>query len=288
MRKVSNRIVVLEERYKDLSPKQRAVKINEQLLEDFCVAERQIQNWKRVVNIATAHSADICAEISPSHLMEIAKLPDDKIEVAIKEVKDKQLTVKETALLVDKLLGKESPPLPEGKFQTIVIDPPWPVEKILRDVRPNQVADLDYRTQSIDEIKAWPIKELAHDNCHVYLWTTHKYLPTAFEIFDHWGVNYECLLTWVKNVGFTPFSWMYSTEHVLFGRIGNLELLKKGLRLDFKGKVTKHSCKPQEFYDRVTEASPEPRLEMFAREVHEGFEPWGNEVQKTEEADNVS
>jgi hypothetical protein len=23
------------------------------------------------------------------------------------------------------------PPLPEGKFRTIVVDPPWPVEKIL-------------------------------------------------------------------------------------------------------------------------------------------------------------
>ncbi len=29
-------------------------------------------------------------------------------------------------------------PLPTGKYQTIVIDPPWPVQKILRDVRPQQ------------------------------------------------------------------------------------------------------------------------------------------------------
>jgi hypothetical protein len=34
--------------------------------------------------------------------MEIAKLPDDKIEEAIKEVADKKLTVKQTKALVQK------------------------------------------------------------------------------------------------------------------------------------------------------------------------------------------
>lgn len=28
-------------------------------------------------------------------------------------------------------------PFPEGKYRTIVIDPPWPVEKIIREERPN-------------------------------------------------------------------------------------------------------------------------------------------------------
>ena len=172
------------------------------------------------------------------------------------------------------------PTIPKLKYQTLVIDPPWQTEKILREVRPNQKEEFDYPTMTIDEIKALPIKDLVHENCHVYLWTTHKYLPTAFEVFRFWDVKYECLLTWVKNVGFTPFSWMYSTEHILFGRIGNLELLMKGKRLDFKADVREHSRKPNEFYELVREVSPEPRLDMFAREKHEGFIPWGNEIDK--------
>jgi len=126
----------------------------------------------------------------------------------------------------------------------------------------------------------FPLKQLMADDCHVYLWTTHKFLPITFEIFREWNVKYECLLTWVKNVGFTPFSWMYSTEHVLFGRVGSLELLKMGERLDFQAKVREHSRKPDEFYQLVKRVSPEPRIDVFAREKHDGFETWGNEPDK--------
>ena len=171
-------------------------------------------------------------------------------------------------------------PLPEGKYRTIVIDPPWPIEKILREVRPNQV-DLDYPTMTVEEIEALPVPELAYeDGCHIYLWTTHKYLPRALQVLDAWGANYECLLTWVKNVGITPFSWMYSTEHCLFARIGNLPLLKLGKRLDFQAKVREHSRKPDEFYSLIKEVSPEPRIDMFSREKREGFAQYGNELDR--------
>ena len=170
--------------------------------------------------------------------------------------------------------------LPDKRFHTIVIDPPWPMEKILRDERPNQF-DFDYPTMGIDEIKALPIKDMAlDDGCHVYLWTTQRFLPIAFEVFQAWGVNYQCLMTWVKNVGFTPFSWMYSTEHCLFGRVGKLPLLQLGKRLDFTAKVREHSRKPDEFYNLVKIVSPEPRLDIFSRGKHEGFEQYGNETDK--------
>lgn len=174
----------------------------------------------------------------------------------------------------------ELPPTPEGKYKAIVVDPPWSIEKILREVRPNQY-DIDYPTMTIDEIMTLPISELAdEDGCHIYLWATHRFLPMAFDVFEAWGAKYECLLTWVKNIGMTPFSWMYSTEHCLFGRIGNLPLLKLGKRLDFQAKVREHSRKPDEFYDLVREVSPEPRIDMFSREEREGFAQWGNEPGK--------
>lgn len=165
-------------------------------------------------------------------------------------------------------------------FRTIVIDPPWPMEKILREVRPNQV-EMDYTTMSIKEIKEFPLKQfMSKDGCHVYMWTTHKFLQYSFDIFNVWGVKYQCLMTWVKNVGFTPFSWMYSTEHVLFGTFGSLPLLKKGIRLDFNAKVREHSRKPDEFYDIVKRVSPEPRVDIFSREKRGGFELYGYEVDK--------
>jgi len=168
--------------------------------------------------------------------------------------------------------------VPTGTYRCIVIDPPWPVQKIAREVRPRQGV-VDYPTMTVEQIAELPVGDLtADDGCHLYLWTTHKHLPNALRLFDEWGVKYQCLMTWVKNVGFTPFSWMYSTEHVLFGRVGSLDVEHKGLRLDFAAKVREHSRKPDEFYALVREASPGPRLEMFAREERDGFTTWGNET----------
>jgi N6-adenosine-specific RNA methylase IME4 len=70
---------------------------------------------------------------------------------------------------------------------------------------------------------------------------------------------------------------MYSTEHVLFCRRGALALLQNGKRLDFSATVQEHSRKPQVFYELVSIVSPAPRLDMFSREAHEGFDQWGLE-----------
>jgi N6-adenosine-specific RNA methylase IME4 len=169
--------------------------------------------------------------------------------------------------------------LPTGKYSCIVIDPPWQMQKIEREERPNQMG-FDYPTMSEKELEEFPLPALAADNCHLYLWVTQKHLPLALRLAEHWGFKYQCIMTWVKNVGFTPFSWMYTTEHVLFCTKGSLPLLAIGKRLDFGGKVREHSRKPDEFYNLVKEVSPGPRIDVFSREKRDGFKQYGNEVEK--------
>lgn len=173
-----------------------------------------------------------------------------------------------------------TPELPQGKYRCIVIDPPWPMKKIEREERPNQGIELDYPTMSLEEIEALPIPDLSdEEGCHLYLWVTQKFLPAGLQLVEKWGFRYQCLMTWRKNVGITPFSWMYDTEHVIFARRGNLPLQRLGLRLSFDAPVSEHSAKPDVFFEeRVAPASPEPRLEMFARKDREGFTVYGNEV----------
>ncbi len=191
-----------------------------------------------------------------------------------------QIRIKQAHRIKPESIGEIIQPK-DKKYKTITIDPPWPIKKIERNKRPNQGLYLDYPIMTLDEIEALPIPELADKNgCHIYLWITHKYLFSAPRMLDAWGANYECPLTWIKNVGFTPFSWMYSTEHCLFARIGNLPLVKLGKRLDFQAKVREHSRKPDEFYSLVKEVSPEPRLDMFSREKRERFDQYGCEINK--------
>lgn len=224
------------------------------------------------------------AYLTTAKVVQLAKaVPTRSVESIVEQVRYNQDVEKVNHReLVNEIKRQSVPkPLPvEGKYRTISIDPPWPIEKVLRDNRPNQF-DIEYPTMTLDEIADLPIPRYAsEDGCHIYLWTTHKHLPDALALLEGWEAKYQCLLTWVKNVGFTPFSFMYSTEHCLFAHIGSLPLLQMGKRLDFSAKVREHSRKPNEFYDLVKSVSPEPRLDMFGREQREGFTVWGNEDNK--------
>jgi len=249
------------------------------------VTERTIERSIQRANTFTEEQGEILksAAIPQTEATQIARLDEpDRASViealARREIKREQVKERLAQL---KTKGVE---LPTGKYGCLVVDPPWQMQKIERDVRPNQV-EFDYPTMTEEELKAFPLPDVAGDDCHLYLWTTQKHLPLALRLAEHWGFRYQCLLTWRKNVGFTPFSWMYSTEHVLFCTKGSLPLLKLGKRLDFEGvgfeaKVREHSRKPDEFYDIVREVSPGPRLDIFSREKRDGFDQYGNEVGK--------
>ena len=173
----------------------------------------------------------------------------------------------------------QSQPPPEGKYQTIVIDPPWPIQKIIRDDRPNQDV-FDYPTMSIAEITNFDINQFADDNCHIYLWSTHKFLPIAFLILDSWGFRYQCLMVWHKPGGFQPFGMpQFNCEFILLGKKGSLAFLDtKSFPCCFNAARGKHSEKPNEFYELVRRVSPGPRIDIFARKERKGWDVYGNEV----------
>ena len=167
----------------------------------------------------------------------------------------------------------------KGKFKTIVIDPPWPIEKVLREVRPNQ-DKFEYKTMTIEEIKNLDIP--SDDNCHLFLWTTQKYLPVSFEILTQWGFKYVFTMVWHKNGGFQPYNLpQYNCEFVVFGRKGDMDFLEtKAFPTCFNGERREHSRKPENFYDLIRRVCPEPRIDMFSREKRGGFDTYGNESEK--------
>lgn len=166
------------------------------------------------------------------------------------------------------------PDFPKGPFRAIVIDPPWPIEKIAFERRASEKVSMDYATMTLEEIRELPIPKLADSRgCHVYLWVTHKFLPEGLRLFEAWGVRYECLLTWNKPTA-QPLWWRFLTEHCLFGKIGTLPPLQKGCSVSFSAPQQKHSHKPEEFFDLVRKVSRGPRLTMFDYERKQ-FECWG-------------
>jgi len=220
-----------------------------------------------------------------SQWQRIAAIPEPVLQQHVADTKAarKELTTV-GALRLAKELRQEpvtTPALPNGKYRCIVIDPPWPMVRIAREERPLQPVSLDYPTMTVEEIARMPIGALADEGgCHLYLWVTHRFLPDGLRLVEGWGFRYQCLMTWVKPTGMTPYSWMYNTEHVIFARMGSLPLERMGLKLSIEASVIRHSEKPDAFYERVALASPAPRIDLFARRERDGFAVWGNEVNR--------
>jgi N6-adenosine-specific RNA methylase IME4 len=165
-------------------------------------------------------------------------------------------------------------PLPAGTFRVVVADPPWQYGN--RATR--GAAEDHYATMAVDELCNLEVPERLADDAHLYLWTTNGFLREAFDVMDAWGFAYKTCLTWVKpQMGMGNY-FRSSTEHVLFGVCGSLRTMDRALVNWFNAPRTKHSAKPEAFYDLVEKASPGPYLEMFARRQRLGWSVWGNEV----------
>jgi N6-adenosine-specific RNA methylase IME4 len=174
---------------------------------------------------------------------------------------------------IETMTAKET----NGVYDVIVIDPPWPMLKIESDIRPNQVA-FDYPTMPLGEIAEMNIP--CADNCHVWLWTTQKFLPAAFDIVNAWGLKYVCTFVWHKPGGFQPFCLpQYNCEFALYCRKGSPKFQDtKGFQTCFSGARNGHSVKPEEFYDVVRRVTAGRRLDTFNRREIDGFETWGNQA----------
>ena len=169
------------------------------------------------------------------------------------------------------------------KYKTIVIDPPWNIGSFANTGRKGHkikpMSD-NYKTMTLEEIKALNIKSIADENAFIFLWTTHTFLPKAFELLTEWGFKYHLTLTWDKGRGLTHFGFHRKTEFVLFGYNGklNIDVTGKSIHTVFYEYNQGHSIKPEVFYSEIERKFPEPYIDLFARKQRIGWDVWGNEV----------
>ena len=170
-----------------------------------------------------------------------------------------------------------------GTYKTILIDPPWRFQNRTGKMAPEHRRLRRYSTMSFKEIGDLPVGRYASEASHLYLWCPNALLPEALEIMREWGFKYKTNIVWYKTrkdggpdgrgVG---FYFRNVTELLLFGIKGSMRTLKPGrtqVNL-LSTRKQEHSRKPQEVYEIIEACSPEPYLELFAREPA-GLVPMG-------------
>ena len=176
-------------------------------------------------------------------------------------------------------------PFPDKKYQIIYADPPWSYRD--KGLRGNRGAGCKYPTQSLDWLKQLPVTEITDENCVLFLWVTMPQLPICFELISHWGFEYKTVaFTWVKRnkkVG----SWFWgmgnwtrsNAELCLLATKGKPRRIAANVHSVVDTAIEGHSKKPDEVRRRIVRLIGDvPRIELFAREITEEWDVWGNEV----------
>jgi N6-adenosine-specific RNA methylase IME4 len=180
---------------------------------------------------------------------------------------------------------------PSPLYRTIVADPPWRYRVsagiTTRTSHGTACAEDNYPTMTNAEIMALPVRDLAADNAHLYVWVTNPKLYgdkdriTPRDIVEAWGFQYITLLTWIKKPGALGMGFYFrgETEHVVFAKRGDAPIPTSQREVNwFFAAKRRHSEKPDSFMDMVERVSPAPRLEMFSRRARLGWDTWGNEA----------
>ena len=179
------------------------------------------------------------------------------------------------------------------KYKTIVIDPPWDLKGIphmpkTRGTGKGKVLEqkISYDLMTDKQITEFPIDDFADKDCALFMWTIHKKLPIALDIIKSWNFKYVCVITWHKlngRVGNTAAAVVSeklyrNSELLIYARRGN-RTLKNTIRFVYSAPNRGHSQKPSEIYQSLRQSTSEPRIDIFARRQHEGFDAYGNQIE---------
>jgi N6-adenosine-specific RNA methylase IME4 len=175
------------------------------------------------------------------------------------------------------------------RFGTILADPPWRFSNRTGKMAPEHKRLSRYGTMDLADILALPVREIAAEKSHLYLWVPNALLAQGLEVMARWGFTYKTNLVWYKvrrdggpdgrGVG---FYFRNVTELVLFGVRGTVRTLAPGRRQVnlFATRKREHSRKPGVLYEVIERCSPSPFAELFARQARRGWMQWGDEADR--------
>lgn len=248
------------------------------------VVAREFQTCRRLHNLSWSHHA------------EVAALPREQAEAMLERAASEGLSTRALRAEVGKLRNAAAigaaPASADTctitdlhalaaagrKFGCIYADPPW-----LYDNQGTRAATGNhYGGMTVDELCALPVPALAADDAHLHLWTTNAFLFECPRIFAAWGFEFRSSLVWVKpQMGIGNY-WRNSHEILLTAIRGDAKRFNDHSMMSWlECDRGAHSAKPEQVRAMLERASAGPYLEMFGRQVAQGWTVWGNQIERS-------
>jgi N6-adenosine-specific RNA methylase IME4 len=186
---------------------------------------------------------------------------------------------------------------PSKQYSIIYADPPWNF-KTWGKTNSKHVSN-HYSCMDIQDIGNLPVSEITKTHSLLFIWVTFPTLNLAFHVIEDWGFTYKtCAFVWIKtnkNFNKDQFSFLpedrfdsfwglgywtrANTELCLLATKGRPKRISSSVHQLIYDPVREHSRKPDCTRDKIIQLVGDlPRIELFARQRHDGWDCWGNEV----------
>lgn len=191
--------------------------------------------------------------------------------------------------------------LVRNKYRVILADPPW--RYLVRSAKGmGKSPDRHYKTMTIDELCAMPVRDLAAKDCVLFMWVIDSHVMLAKQVVEAWGFTFKTVgFYWAKTNADGSF-WMNTghwtranPEHVyecymgeteqevercFLNTVGRPKRTGKGVRRLIVAPRREHSRKPDEIHAQIEALVDGPYLELFGRTDREGWSVHGDEYDK--------
>ena len=174
------------------------------------------------------------------------------------------------------------------QYEVIYADPPW-LFKTRSDKGKDKSPERHYPVLSIADICNLPVSDIAKPDSVLLMWVVDPLLDQAFKVIDAWGFKYKTVaFTWAKTNKTKPgfFTGLgYWTrgnpEMCLLATKGKPKRVSKSVPQLIVEQRREHSRKPDIIRKHIVDLCGDvPRVELFARQQTDGWDTWGNEINR--------
>lgn len=188
-----------------------------------------------------------------------------------------------------------------GRYGVVYADPAWRFRTRSAKGVGRKSPEFHYPTATLDDMAALPVREVVGPDCLLFMWVTWPFMLAEHDgdvapraLARAWGFDsYSTGGAWAKQTR-TGRAWQFGTGYrfrsaseplVLFQR-GSPAWFSKSERNLWVAPVREHSRKPDCVRAMIERAAGPsvPKLELFSRTTAQGWDVWGNQVGKFEEA----